>query len=397
MIPSRKITIREVARLSDVSVGTVSNVLNGAANVSDATRRRVARVIDDLGFTPDNVARSLISRRRPEVVNTLIHQYEAAMAAQGLAPPDQMTLDLLTQILDESVMGATRHVRLAHRLLIHMAENAGKADAAWKAIGATADYICATRGADVPVVSNGVDWLMTGIGETGTAKRLGQLRSRAELWETQAQARLERLVEIGVTLLGAQAKPVLLGYSGTVATIIEALHERGLNPMPTILENRGGAGGIRYINQFLARGLDVQMAPDGAIEHVLGNATSLLIGCESIRCDGSVANALGSRPMARVAHALDVPVYCCADLFKLDLRSYAGAAAPSASRSYDFPWIHEITVPEGRRVDAAVPAVEIVPARFLTAIVTEEGPVPPAALWNLGRTLFHDGIAAPPA
>ena len=59
-----------------------------------------------------------------------------------------------------------------------------------------------------------------------------------------------------------------------------------------------------------------------------------------------------------------------------------------ASRTYDFPWIHEITVPEGRRVDATVPAVEIVPARFLTAIVTEEGPVPPAALWSLGRALF---------
>jgi DNA-binding LacI/PurR family transcriptional regulator len=37
---ARKVTIREVARLSEVSVGTVSNVLNGAANVSETTRRR---------------------------------------------------------------------------------------------------------------------------------------------------------------------------------------------------------------------------------------------------------------------------------------------------------------------------------------------------------------------
>jgi translation initiation factor 2B subunit (eIF-2B alpha/beta/delta family) len=391
---SRKITIREVARLSDVSVGTVSNVLNGAANVSDATRRRVAQVIDDLGFTPDTIARSLISRRRPEIVNTLIQQYDAAMTAQGLPQPDQTTVDLLSQILDESVMGATRHVRLAHRLLIHMAENAGKAETAWNAVDATADYIFTTRGADVPVLSNGVAWLMTGIGKTGVAKRVAELRSRAALWETQAQARLNRLVEIGVTLLGAGARPVLLGYSGTVATIIEALHQRGLNPVPAILENRGGAGGIRYVNQFLACGLDVQVAPDSAIELMLRDATSLLIGCESIRCDGSVVNALGSRPMARIAHALEVPVYCCADLFKLDLRSYAGSGVPSATRTYEFPWVHDITVPDGRRIDAAVPAVEIVPAHFLTALVTEEGPVPPAALWNLGRTLFGDRIAA---
>ena len=115
---SRKITIREVARLAEVSVGTVSNVLNGAANVSETTRQRVSRVIDDLGFTPDTVARSLINRRRPEPANTLTAAYLAAMAARGFAPPDRTAADLLTQILDEGLLGATRHVRLAHRLLI---------------------------------------------------------------------------------------------------------------------------------------------------------------------------------------------------------------------------------------------------------------------------------------
>src|ERR1700722_6322101 len=101
---ARKITIREVARLAEVSVGTVSNVLNGAASVSDATRQRVSRVIDDLGFTPDNVARSLISRKRPEAANTLTQGFIASMTAQGFAPPDQTATELLTQILDEGVL-----------------------------------------------------------------------------------------------------------------------------------------------------------------------------------------------------------------------------------------------------------------------------------------------------
>ena len=43
MTVAGKITIREVARLAEVSVGTVSNVLNGAASVSDATRQRRRR------------------------------------------------------------------------------------------------------------------------------------------------------------------------------------------------------------------------------------------------------------------------------------------------------------------------------------------------------------------
>jgi translation initiation factor 2B subunit (eIF-2B alpha/beta/delta family) len=389
---ARKITIREVARLAEVSVGTVSNVLNGAANVSDTTRQRVSRVIDDLGFTPDNVARSLISRKRPEAGDSLTHHYTAAMTAQDFPAPDPTAVELLTQILDERVLGATRHVRLAHRLLIHMAESAGKADGAWKAVAATADYIVATRGADVPLLSNGIAWLMSDIAAFPVLKRAERLAHRVAQWDSEAKARLDRLVEVGIALMGANARPVLLDYSSTVATIIEALHERGLNPTPIVLENRGAGGGIRYINQFLARGIDLQLAPDAAIEHVLGKASSVLIGCESLHSDGSVVNSLGSKPLARIAHTLEVPIYCCAELFKLDIRSYAGAAGLSSARTYDFPWIHEITVPEGRRVDATVPAVEIVPARFLTAIVTEEGPVPPTALWSLGRTLFRDRI-----
>jgi translation initiation factor 2B subunit (eIF-2B alpha/beta/delta family) len=391
---ARKITIREVARLAEVSVGTVSNVLNGAANVSDTTRLRVSRVIDDLGFTPDNVARSLISRKRPEAADSLTQHYATAMAEQNFPTPDPTAVELLTQILDERVLGATRHVRLAHRLLIHMAEGAGKADGAWKAVAATADYIVATRGADVPLLSNGIAWLMSDIAAFPLSKRAERLAHRVVQWDSEAKARLDRLVDVGAALMGADARPVLLDYSSTVATIIETLHERGQKPMPIVLENRGAGGGIRYINQFLARGIDLQLAPDAAIEHVLGRASSVLIGCESLHCDGSVVNSLGSKPLARIARALEVPVYCCAELFKLDIRSYAGAAGLSSSRTYDFPWIHEIAVPEGRRVDATVPAVEIVPAHFLTAIITEEGPVPPAALWSLGRSLFRDRIGA---
>jgi len=392
---ARKVTIREVARLSEVSVGTVSNVLNGAANVSETTRRRVERVIDELGFTPDTVARSLISRRRPEAASTLTPLYVAAMAERGLKLPDQTALDLLSLVLDERVLGATRHVRLAHRLLLHMAGQAGKSEVAWSAIDATAAYIAATRGADVPPVSNGIAWLMEGIGAVSLSRRAKYLESRAALWETEANSRLERLVAVGVALLGANARPVLLDYSGTVAAVVESLHDRGLAPTPIVLENRAAGGGPRYAGQFLARGIDLQVAPDAAIEHVLGRATCVLIGCESMRCDGSIVNSLGSRPLARVAQALEVPVYGCGDLFKLDLGSYAGVMGQSAGRSYDFPWVHEIDVPEGRRVDGAVPAVEIVPARFLTALITEEGPVPPAALWGLGRTIFGDRIAAP--
>jgi LacI family transcriptional regulator len=48
-------SVRDVAKLANVSVGTVSNVLNNPAKVSTETRKRVHTAICDLGFLPESV------------------------------------------------------------------------------------------------------------------------------------------------------------------------------------------------------------------------------------------------------------------------------------------------------------------------------------------------------
>jgi LacI family transcriptional regulator len=60
-------TIKDVARLAGVSVGTVSNVLNRPRRVSPQTRARVEWAIEQLGFRPNKVARALISQRTSTV------------------------------------------------------------------------------------------------------------------------------------------------------------------------------------------------------------------------------------------------------------------------------------------------------------------------------------------
>lgn len=57
-------TIFDVAGEAGVSIGTVSNVLNGSARVAAATRARVEAAIERLGYVPDLRARSLTAGRR---------------------------------------------------------------------------------------------------------------------------------------------------------------------------------------------------------------------------------------------------------------------------------------------------------------------------------------------
>ncbi len=59
----RRPTIVDVAGRSGVSKSTVSNVIRGAANVSDETRRRVLAAVDELGYRPNALARQLVQQR----------------------------------------------------------------------------------------------------------------------------------------------------------------------------------------------------------------------------------------------------------------------------------------------------------------------------------------------
>jgi LacI family transcriptional regulator len=61
--PRPPVSIKDVAALAGVSVGTVSNVLNSPALVSDATRSRVEQAIAKLGWVRNESARQLRAGR----------------------------------------------------------------------------------------------------------------------------------------------------------------------------------------------------------------------------------------------------------------------------------------------------------------------------------------------
>ncbi|MFC5647882.1 LacI family DNA-binding transcriptional regulator [Paenibacillus solisilvae] len=55
--------IKDVAKQAGVSVTTVSRVLNGEKYVKDDLKARVKRAIDELGYTPSHIARSLVLKK----------------------------------------------------------------------------------------------------------------------------------------------------------------------------------------------------------------------------------------------------------------------------------------------------------------------------------------------
>lgn len=56
------VTMKKVARRAGVSISTVSRVLSGQPKVRDEVSRKVRQAMEELGYTPNLIAKSLVSK-----------------------------------------------------------------------------------------------------------------------------------------------------------------------------------------------------------------------------------------------------------------------------------------------------------------------------------------------
>src|SRR5690606_16048713 len=109
---SMAVTIYDVAREANVSMATVSRVVNGNQNVKPATRKKVLECIERLGYRPNAVARGLASKKTTTVgviVPDISKSYYAELS-RGIA--DIATMYEYNIILSNSDKRATREVEL---------------------------------------------------------------------------------------------------------------------------------------------------------------------------------------------------------------------------------------------------------------------------------------------
>ena len=82
----KRVTLKEVAAAAGVSTQTVSRVVNGRPDVADDTRVHVQKIIDDLGYQPSKIARSLIQGQSYTigVVSASIGLYGPSLVLTGI-------------------------------------------------------------------------------------------------------------------------------------------------------------------------------------------------------------------------------------------------------------------------------------------------------------------------
>jgi len=165
------------------------------------------------------------------------------------------------------------------------------------------------------------------------------------------------------------------GY-GTALGVIRAAAEGGKKVAVFADETRPFLQGARLTAWELVKdGIDTTVITDNMTASMMrqANIDLVVVGADRIAANGDVANKIGTYGVAVLAKEHGIPFYVAAPLSTIDLNTADGSGIPIEERND-----REVThvgsyrvTPVGARIRN--PAFDVTPAKYVTAIVTEQG------------------------
>ncbi len=203
--------------------------------------------------------------------------------------------------------------------------------------------------------------------------------------------------EAGAALLEGPARRILThcnagalatGGVGTALGVVRALHAQGRLARLYADETRPVLQGARLTAwEALRDGIPVTVLADCAAASLLaaGEVDGVVVGADRIAADGSVANKIGTYPLAVLAARHGVPFVVAAPASTFDPDCPDGAAIPVELRGAG-----EVLSAAGRRLtpegaEAYNPAFDVTPPELVTAIVSEHGVASPVTPDSVAR------------
>ena len=165
------------------------------------------------------------------------------------------------------------------------------------------------------------------------------------------------------------------GY-GTALGVIRAAHEGGKKIQVFADETRPWLQGARLTAwELMKEGIPTTLISDNMAGFFMnrGEITCCVVGADRIAANGDTANKIGTYSVAVLAKENNIPFYVAAPVSTLDLSLADGSKIPIEERpSHEVTHIKGISIgPEGVRVRN--PSFDVTPARYITAIITENG------------------------
>lgn len=209
--------------------------------------------------------------------------------------------------------------------------------------------------------------------EAKKGPRPGALPAAAAEFERRAANALESIGKAGAALVEDGATVLTICNSqGALAPLFEAARQ-GRRFHVVALETRPWRQGLLTVGQLAKAGIDASLAVDSAAWSLLPECDLVLTGADSIARNGDVINKIGTGGLAVLARERGVPVYTCAETFKLHPRAGSGGEVPIEERE-TAEVVQKGEIPDGVRIRN--PVFDVTGHALVTAYVTELGVLP---------------------
>lgn len=229
---------------------------------------------------------------------------------------------------------------------------------------------------------------MKRVAEANRDKKLDQIREllkkEAIRIEEEDQTICHNIGKWGATLIPEGATVLTHCNAGGLATagygtalgVIRAAHEAGKNIQVFADETRPWLQGARLTAWELMReGIPTTLISDNMAGFFMsrGEITCCVVGADRIAANGDTANKIGTYSVAVLAKENNIPFYVAAPVSTLDLTLSDGGKIPIEERpASEVTHIKGIEIaPAGVRVRN--PSFDVTPARYISAIITENG------------------------
>jgi methylthioribose-1-phosphate isomerase len=185
------------------------------------------------------------------------------------------------------------------------------------------------------------------------------------------------LIQDGFTVLThCNTGPLATAGYGTALGVIRRAKEQGRTIRVLATESRPVLQGARLTTWELKRaGIPVTLITDSMAGYFMGRGEvdCVITGADRIAANGDTANKIGTYTLAVLARENGIPFYIAAPTTTIDPSLASGEEIPIEQRSADeVTHIQALLIaPEG--IEAANPAFDVTPHKYITAIITEKG------------------------
>lgn len=289
--------------------------------------------------------------------------------------------ELFDDVNLQRVLGASAHIRLIGDIFLDIAEHGEDAGSMRRTAAGIAAHFTKTRGESSQAISNAV-WQMSRA-FTGESREefAASVKRGVAVYREAAEKDLEKIKALLWTVLEDKRRLFLFDYSSTVAAAALLGRDHGVRFQCYIPESRALDGGRPYVRPFLKAGHGVHFIPDSAMYHYIRRCDAALIGSETFYPDGTCFNTIGSEMAACLCRQFHVPFYVPTPLLKVDMRALEGHRKKPVIDDHKNRMAGGWTEEEREEVDFVCPELVAVPPEYITAYITEEGILPPGAMY----------------